>query len=195
VRIERLEGTVVNEMGASLTDVYGKAWAETGFFEVQEELRGFSERFHRHTANPGFRLCVMYKDEQVVGFGYGYSSAPGGWWRQMVASGLPSHVAEEWFRDCFEFAELAVVPGDQGRGIGAALHDRLLDELPHHRAILSTQKENRRAVDFYSRRGWTVVDDEFFFPNRLYPYVIMGLVLSGEQETPLGPRSRKSPDS
>lgn len=170
-------------MGRALSDIYRKAWSATGFFPVEEELPGFSARLERHASNPDFRLCVTREGGSAVGFAYGYTSVPGGWWRQMVAAGLPPDAAEQWFDDCFEFAELAVVPGYQRRGIGGALHDRLLDGLPRRRAILSTQKENHKALGFYLRRGWNIMHDEFFFPNRLYPYVIMGLDISGERGT------------
>jgi GNAT superfamily N-acetyltransferase len=181
--IEDVQAEEAGGMCGALSDIYRRAWSETGFFLGNEELQSFSDRLQRHSSNPDFRLCLTRERGSAVGFAYGYTSVPGGWWRQMVAAGLPTDAADEWFDDCFEFAELAVAPRYQGRGIGAALHDRLLSGLPHRNAILSTQKENHKALSFYLRRGWRVMHDEFFFPNRLYPYVIMGLDISGGRGT------------
>lgn len=182
-RIERLSARDANKMRGELTNVYKGAWSDTGFFPVEEELRGFSERLQRHTSNPDFRLCVKFSRRTPVGFAYGYTSVPGGWWRQMVAAGLPEEVADRWFEDCFEFAELAVVPGSQRRGIGGALHDALLEELPHRSSVLSTQRANGRALSFYMRRDWVLIEEDFFFPNRVYPYAILGFDLSRERGT------------
>ena len=183
MRIERLEADRAPEIRGELTDVYRRAWSNTGFIPVLEELRGFSERLLRHTSNPDFRLCVKWLRNSPVGFAYGYTSVPGGWWRQMVAAGLPEEVADQWFEDCFEFAELAVVPGSQSRGIGSALHDALLEDLPHRSSVLSTQRANEKALRFYTRRDWDVIEENFFFPNRVYPYAILGLDLSEERGT------------
>jgi GNAT superfamily N-acetyltransferase len=178
VRITRLGPGEADEMRAELTDVYRRAWSDTGFFPVAEELRGFSERLHRHASNPDFRLCVKYSRDAPVGFAYGYTSVPGGWWRQIVAAGLPAEVADHWFEDCFEFAELAVVPGSQTQGVGGSLHDALLEGLPHHSSVLSTQRANEKALNFYRRRDWKMIEEVFFFPNRVYPYAILGFDLT-----------------
>jgi ribosomal protein S18 acetylase RimI-like enzyme len=183
VRIVRLGADDAAEIRGELTDVYRGAWSNTGFFPVEEELRGFSERLHRHASNPDFRLCVKWSRTSPVGFAYGYTSVPGGWWRQMVTTGLPEEVADRWFEDCFEFAELAVMPGSQSRGVGSALHDSLLEDLPHHSSVLSTQRANEKALNFYKRRDWAVIEENFFFPNRIYPYSILGLDLSRERGT------------
>lgn len=50
--------------------------------------------------------------------------------------------------------ELAVRPSEQGRGIGQALHDALLDGVPQRRALLGTWTDDRPARRLYLRSGW-----------------------------------------
>jgi ribosomal protein S18 acetylase RimI-like enzyme len=175
-------------MQLEVVELYRKAWAPTQFAPVGVELRSFGERFLRHSANPDFGMSVAHVSEQPAGFAYGYTSVPGGWWRQAVTSGLPKDLVDRWFDDCFEFAELAVDPRHQRRGIGAALHDELLEGLPHQTAMLSTQEDNVNARNFYARHGWKLVSGGYRFPHKEYPYVILGLELTSR-------RSSKEPRS
>ena len=52
---------------------------------------------------------------------------------------------------------LYVAPGQQGSGVGSALHDHALERLRAHGATeakLWTLEENHAALRFYERRGW-----------------------------------------
>lgn len=158
--------------------VYESAWAPTRFSPTQDQLSDFDAIFGRHLTQEGFRLVGAHDDAGgLAGFAYGYKSVPGGWWRDMVTSTLHADLVERWFSDGFEFVELAVVPRVQGAGVGTALHDRLLEDVPQRTAVLSTQSENSVALGLYHRRGWIVLDPSFMFPNRSYAYTIMGLDL------------------
>jgi ribosomal protein S18 acetylase RimI-like enzyme len=160
-----------------VVEVYRRAWKPTPFWPGRAGVKEFGSRFLRHSVNPDFRLCVASSNDDIVGFAYGYTSVPGGWWRQTVSAELTPDQTEFWLDDCFELAELAVVPGFQRQGVGRRLHDLLLARLPHGTALLSTQENNEPATLFYNRLGWSVVRSNFLFPNRPHPYFIMGLTL------------------
>jgi GNAT superfamily N-acetyltransferase len=165
--------------------IYESAWIETPFAPTPAQLLDFDAVLDRHLTRSGFRL-VTARDEAggLAAFAYGYTSAPGGWWRDIVVAHLDEETVREWFTDCYEFVELAVRPVAQGRGVGAALHDALLANLPHRTSVLSTQTGNERARSLYERRGWAVIDPGFMFPNRAYPYAIMGLDLTKRSPSP-----------
>jgi len=57
----------------------------------------------------------------------------------------------------FELAELVVVPGQQGRGIGRGLHDALLAAVKPGPSLLMTLDVPVRQFR-YARWGWTVAD-------------------------------------
>jgi GNAT superfamily N-acetyltransferase len=164
-----------------VVDVYDRAWTGTLFHPGAANIQTFGDRLIQHAGNPDFRICMAI-EEKAVGFAYGYASVPGGWWRQSVAAHLKGHAWHRWLDDCFEFAELAVVPECQSRGIGSLLHDALLHGLQQNTSLLSTQKANASALRFYAARGWVVLNDWMTFTNRTEPYVIMGLDLT-ERET------------
>lgn len=172
-------------MRTHVLDVYERAWAGTQFSPTPEQLSDFGAILDRHIAQRHFRLIGAYDDAgDLTGFAYGYASAPGGWWRDVVTRSLHEDIVERWFSDAFEFVELAVHPRMQRRGVGTRLHDALLEGVDRGTAVLSTQSENVIARRLYERRGWVVLDPAFMFPNRSYPYTIMGLDLEPARRAP-----------
>ncbi|CAM5525016.1 GNAT family N-acetyltransferase [Streptomyces tanashiensis] len=85
-------------------------------------------------------VAALDAEEALLGFAAG--------WTDTVLSGdAPA----------FEFAELVVAPGHQGRGIGRRLHDALLVGAAPGPALLMTL-DVPELTDRYARWGWTVVD-------------------------------------
>jgi ribosomal protein S18 acetylase RimI-like enzyme len=74
----------------------------------------------------------------------------------------------------YEVVELHVRPQDQRVGVGAALLERLLRDLPHRRALLSTQVDNAKARPFYEKHGWHVVVPELSFGPGYAPFCVYG---------------------
>ena len=170
----------VGTVSMSVLEVYRLTWTATQFGLGRRQLEAFSGNLERHSERAGFRLRVAREPaaRSVVGFAYGYKSERGGWWRDVVVRAMGERLARQWFLDAFEFAELAVLPDHQGRGIGMQLHDALLEGLTNRTAVLSTQRANHRARNLYLRAGWQVVLDRLVFPGRSYPYSVMGLDLA-----------------
>ena len=100
---------------------------------------------------------MAWRDEELVGFAYGYTGRFGHWWSDHIAERTSAEIVREWLGGHFEFVEIAVKPDDQGRGIGSALHDALLSGLPHERAMLTTYADDRPAVRLYRRKGWRLL--------------------------------------
>jgi ribosomal protein S18 acetylase RimI-like enzyme len=138
-------------------------------------------RLSRHASRNDFRFVGAFaEDRALVGFVYGYTGAPGQWWADRVARALDRAQRRRWLdRGHFEFTELAVDPDFQERGIGSRLHDRVLEGLPHERAMLSALADNARVVAFYRRRGWEVVLDRLRFEAGRPEFTIMGKELQG----------------
>jgi ribosomal protein S18 acetylase RimI-like enzyme len=137
-------------------------------------------RLKRHAARADFRLVGAFTGEELVGFVYGYTGAPGQWWYDRVARAVDREGRRRWFDPGhFEFTELAVRPDFQGRGVGSRLHDRVLESLPHERALLSALADNAPVVAFYGRRGWEVVLPRLRFEPGRPEFTIMGRTLPG----------------
>ena len=118
---------------------------------------------------------------RLIGFAYGFHGSGGQWWHDVVrraaASALGARTADDWFDDSLEIAEVHVLPGYQGQGIGLAMMLRLTTGRPERAAVLSTMDANTRARRLYHGLGFTDLLTGFEFPGTDVPYAIMGAPL------------------
>jgi ribosomal protein S18 acetylase RimI-like enzyme len=114
---------------------------------------------------------------RLVGFGYGYLGAPGQWWHDIVATGLGRIDAKRWLHDCFELAELHVLPEHQGHGLGRALLMDVLARTDARHAVLSTPDVESPARLLYRSFGFVDLRADFRFPGSQESYAIMGVDL------------------
>ena len=182
VKIRRLTS---KEMKADVLEgiraTYREVFRRTPYFETEESARLFAEYLPGYIEREAFRCCVaedMTTTRTVIGFAYGYSSLPGTWWYDNIAAALHGEQIAEWLRGAFEFAEFAVRPNWQGKGIGGRLHDCLLEDLPHRTAVLTTLDADIEAVHLYYSRGWKDLRRNFRGPGFDQPYRIMGKQLA-----------------
>lgn len=129
-----------------------------------------------HLQRAGFMCFVAQNPEtdEIVGFSYGYTALPGQWWYDTVTSDLSNTLVQNWFSDAFEVVDLALIPDEQGNGVGGQLFDALIDSLPHRTAVLSTMRTPTDAFYLYKKRGWQVLNPTLDFPNIKRPYMLMG---------------------
>jgi ribosomal protein S18 acetylase RimI-like enzyme len=148
----------VAEATPGLARVYRVAFAASG--EGDDEADRFAtEQLPTHSRREGFRLVLVEEGEQAIAFAYGYTGERGQWWSDWVAGLAPARLVETWVGGHFELVELAVDPARQGEGLGARVHDLLLDGLPHERALLTTYREDGPAPRLYQRLGWRLLAD------------------------------------
>lgn len=154
---------LLSELLPFLIQVYHEAFSQPPYRGV--DAAAFADILLRHAERASFTGLVAEEDGAVVGFAYGYTGEPGGWWYDQVRARLPAETAETWLDAPFELAELAVAPRAQGRGLGARLHDELLvlASRSHERAVLSTLDAETPAMRLYRRRGWQVLASHFRF--------------------------------
>jgi ribosomal protein S18 acetylase RimI-like enzyme len=179
----RIEAVPVERLLRDLRPEVVEVWASAHALPRSSPTRSeFGRtRLKRHAARRDFRFVAAFGEAgDVLGFVYGYTGAPGQWWYDRVARGLDRAARRRWLEPGhFEFTELAVRPGDQGRGIGSRLHDAVLAGLPHSRAMLSALADNAPVVAFYRHRGWEVVLDRLRFEPGRPEFAIMGKELPG----------------
>jgi ribosomal protein S18 acetylase RimI-like enzyme len=137
-----------------------------------------------HAGNPGFRALAVRDDGtgEPVGFGYGFHGAAGQWWHDTVSRALAARSGDQaaaaWLDDSFEVAELHVVPGHQGHGVGAGVLLRLTAGRAERTALLSTRDADTPARRLYRGTGFTDLLTAFrFFPGSEPPYAVMGAEL------------------
>jgi ribosomal protein S18 acetylase RimI-like enzyme len=153
----------------ALAAVYLSAFGAPGYDETPERAEQFgNEQLPLHAQRDGFKLVVARTDERIVGFGYGFTGERGQWWSDRIAEGAPPEIVAEWVGGHFEIVELAVMVEAQGQGIGSALHDVLVADLPHEKALLSTYTDDRPAPRLYRRKGWQVLVPDLGWGSALY---------------------------
>ena len=136
----------------------------------------FEEILPRHVQRRGFRfLSARTAEGDLAGFAYGYEGGPGEWWHDHVEAAMDERQRAQWLvPGHFELVELQVRPDLQGRGIGRALHDALLDGLRSPTAVLSTEVDNERARRVYDRLGWETILEEIDFGSGFQPFTVLG---------------------
>jgi len=148
VEFALLDAATADGLAAEVFEVYDVVFGDISAFGDWRE-----SPWDRHRSRPGFRLATARDEGRLVGFAWGYTGSRGEYWPDLVLATLPD--LDGWVGGHFELVELAVLPDHRGRGTGRALHDRLLDGLPHDRALLSTTSdEPDPAVRLYRSRGW-----------------------------------------
>jgi len=178
IEIVLLHAPEIKAAHDQIVAAYRAVFALPPYLEGEAGAQDFAARFPDHAQRPGFRCCLAQNaDGQIVGFAYGFTSEPGDGWWENVAERLSEDKVATWLTDCFAFAELAVIPSAQGRGIGGQLHDALLRNLPYRTAVLSAFQGETPAMRLYRSRGWVTLLRDFAPPGGAHPYVVMGLQL------------------
>lgn len=166
LRIEKDE-VLINNMA----QLYCKVFEKTNFTEMIERIK-------RHIEYADFKgIVAINKENEVVGFTYGYRSLEGQYYNQLMRKSLNFGQIEQWLEDCFEFVELAVHPQYQNEGLGTRLHNELLEGISNRTSILTTQINNKKGRSLYKRLDWVDVLEPFHPSENDVPYVIMGKYL------------------
>ncbi|MDO9457846.1 GNAT family N-acetyltransferase [Nocardioides sp.] len=112
----------------------------------------------RHRVRDGFRLARAHRDDELVGFAYGYTGEPGQWWTDQARGVLPPEVADRWVGGHFELVSVGVASSARGCGVGRELVRSLCRDLPHERLLLMTTADPADpARRLYDSEGWRVL--------------------------------------
>lgn len=131
-----------------------------------------------HVLRAGFRAVASVDAVgTLLGFGYGYTSAPGQWWHDQVSGAIRRDQRAGWLADCFEVVELHVLPAAQGNGLGAAQLRALLSMPTAKTTLLSTPEADEatsRAWRLYRRFSFVDIVRDFKFPGDSRPFAVLG---------------------
>jgi ribosomal protein S18 acetylase RimI-like enzyme len=140
-----------------------------------KEDKSMEERLVRHSGYEGFRGFVALSEEgEAVGYSYGYSSLPGQYYHGLLAKEFDEAGRGKWLKDSFEFVELAVHHSFRNQGLAKKLVNRLLEDVNHRKAVLTTQLNNNSARGLYESTGWIVLKESFYPNGEDDAYIIMG---------------------
>ncbi|MEY4529968.1 MAG: hypothetical protein RLZZ156_689 [Deinococcota bacterium] len=150
-----------------VVSVYQRVWGGN-----VEPTAASIEFFLRQTTFPEWQGLLARDELGVVqGFAFGSRVEAGQWWHDRLL-GLVE-LSQTW---CL--VELAVLQAAQRQGIAQSLHDALLQNVTHPKVVLSTQVNNRPALEFYRKNGYKTLLDSVVFTPGLVSYTILGKQLA-----------------
>jgi ribosomal protein S18 acetylase RimI-like enzyme len=151
-------------------DIYARAMQYPAHAAAQRAVTA-----RRHALNAGFACrAAVLPDGTLVGFGYGYTTARGQWWHDLVRQALPVELAADWLADAFELSELHVLPAFQGHGVGRSLLTELAAAIPNTAMLLSTPDNDTRAFRLYRDLGFVDLRRRYLFPGDVRPFAVLG---------------------
>ncbi len=153
--------------------VYGAAFAEPPYSDPDRGADVRQRMMEQEHRRDGYKALVALSDGgEPVGMAYGYRGEAGQWWHDTVANAISADQRKRWLGHSYELVEIAVQPGRQGEGIGAALIEALLEGQPDETCVLSTRSDSR-AQHLYRRIGFEDII-EMRFSEFGAPFLIMG---------------------
>lgn len=137
--------------------------------------------WRRNSLNLGFSAVCALIDDKVVGISYGFRGDQDHWWQHQLRRGLreqggPTTAQIDILRDYFEVAEVHVMPGHQGYGIGRKMMEALLGDTPASHAILSTpevEDESNYAFGLYRSMGFRDLLRSFRFEGDQREFAVL----------------------
>jgi GNAT superfamily N-acetyltransferase len=138
-----------------LERLYRLCFSGPPWFEPEDRLDGFHNRFERHLSNPGAGGVVVSDGDDLVGVVYGWPAgqelASGSPFDDALAAAVTPEIARRLVAPAVVVAELMVDPAHQRRGIGRALLTRYVEDWPA--AWLATHPD-APAATMYRQEGW-----------------------------------------
>ncbi|MEU3897657.1 GNAT family N-acetyltransferase [Streptomyces sp. NPDC045251] len=155
VEYVRYSGPAAASQLDAFLHAYEEIYADPPYCEGTRDVAEFIDHYQAHTARPGIRLVLAREGDEVVGFTYGYYLAPDTrWWKNIQGLVLPDAVTREDGRRTFVIIELAVRKAWRRRGVAAALHARLLDDVGAERVTLTVRPEPEAAPAQSAYAAW-----------------------------------------
>ena len=137
-----------------IPNLYDEVFSQPPFAWEESEPEDHRKRLMRVMAEPTFGLTVALAEGALVGFAYGYTSAPDSPRWTGFTPPLSAGLTAEWPGRTFALVDLAVRGAWRGKGIGRRLVDELLSSRHEERAVHKTEPEVIETGKFYVRTGW-----------------------------------------
>ena len=176
-----------------IIDVYREAFLDKFEPDPVGAARGRRVSVGAHLQREDVRFVGFADNEgKLVAIAYGMPSRRSTWWHDTVRAGLPPNL-RVWLDNAFEVSEVHVRPAWQGRGLGRALMDMLLEDIPQRTVVLSALADPTLPARYlYAKLGFVPLAEPFRFPGAPVQYAILGLALTAPDPTdvPELPRPR-----
>lgn len=164
----------------ALFDSVVRLFSVTFFYDAdrREKLREARQQLLELMRYPDFKgVTAIDETGEVIGFAYGFTSRPGQVFRKEMEGVLPPEEIKRWMSNGFHLGGLIVSKHYRRFGVGSAIYEALIKELPHETSILMIGADNIPAQNLFLKKGWGVIEDSITVVPGLEPQIIMGKVL------------------
>ncbi|KNE83335.1 GNAT family N-acetyltransferase [Streptomyces xinghaiensis] len=144
----------LEQIRPTLLDVYAVVYTEEIASDPFFSMESFEKRLAGHTSWPGWTCVVGEVDGEPVGYAYGATVPPGGWWHSLRTDVDPALTHEDGARS-FGLFEIMVRAPWRGRGIAQGIHDELVNSRPEERAVLLVDSTHPRVRARYEEWGYS----------------------------------------
>ncbi|MFF1416584.1 GNAT family N-acetyltransferase [Streptomyces sp. NPDC058280] len=135
-------------------EVYAREIAADPFFSVER----FDERLTGHASGAGWTCVLGEVAGEPVGYAYGATVRPGGWWGGLVTPADPDLIAEDGRRTLGLFEIMLRAPW-RGQGIAHGIHDELMSQRSEERAALTVEQAHPKVRALYESWGYRKVGE------------------------------------
>ena len=147
-----LDGAQAAAHTAELQGLHTEVYADPPYERDDGAL--FADRFRVQRRQPGFVLAAARRGGFVIGYAAGMPLRPAtSWWRDLTTP-LPDDVTAEYPGRTFALVELLVRASWRRQGIGATLHDLILQNRHEERATLTVLPAATPAQSAFQSWGW-----------------------------------------
>jgi ribosomal protein S18 acetylase RimI-like enzyme len=169
------------DMLSTVSELYAEIYAEPPYDEGPADVADFTSGWSQRIKQPDFRLVVARRDDEPIGFAFGYQLlARTKRWDGAVAP-IPSEITTEYSGRTFAIIEIAVRGPYRQRGVGRLLHTHLTAGLSEERITLAVRPEAPAPQRAYRSWGYQLVGQTQPFPHGpIYDVMIKPLASSGD---------------
>ncbi|WP_433223921.1 GNAT family N-acetyltransferase [Dactylosporangium sp. CS-047395] len=129
--------------------LYAEVYAEPPYCEGEEYASRFADYFEQDTRRPGFSLAIASEESGLIGAVYGWTMAPGSWFKAPIEE-PPSSIFDV---PKFAIIEWMVRRSSRGSGVGRHLLDLVLADRSEPFAVLASNPA-APARGIYEKLGW-----------------------------------------
>ena len=138
----------------SICSLYAEVFSVPPFAWDEQEPVRHRQMLERLLTEPSFGITVAVRDDELVGFAYGYGVHPDTKRWENFLEPLPEALTTEWEGRTFALIDLAVRADLRGHGLGRRLLEVLLASRSEERAALTVEPEAEATQAFYQHLSW-----------------------------------------
>lgn len=181
LRLGVLTAADVAAVSKELAAISGRAFAGPPWHRDPHEADRVVSRVALMAQGRGFKMVSAYAGDRLVGFAYGklsYTGASPPPWEAGLVRALGPETSRLWIRNGFEVVSVVVDPEVKIKGVGSALVNALLKDLPQPTAWFGVDDRAEAPIGLARRLGFAEIA-HIHMPGEDNPRLILAKRVEG----------------